>query len=164
MPDLFLIRHAKAESAGETDQSRALSAIGKEQCHQLQLQFAKPLARLDSVVVSPAVRTQQTWQLVSEGLTVPATLTEPLVYEATPGTLLTVVQNLSGERACLVGHNPGIARLSTILVNALSPSEQTQLAAMGTGCLVWLRSDEPFKDWSPGCATLVEFFRPAVAD
>lgn len=163
MPELLIIRHAKAEVHGESDSARHLSPRGMAQCAELRGHHQHRLNRLDRALVSPAVRTQETWALISKGLAVPDAELEPLIYESTPGTLLAIVNALDGERVVLVGHNPGVGRLAALLAD--STELPTELAAgFGTAASAVLRCDLPFSQWAPGCAEVVDSFRPAAAE
>lgn len=73
----------------------------------------------DLVLVSPARRTQETWDLVSAAFeAAPAATTEPLIYEASTNRLLEVVRAQPDDChvVMMIGHNPGFETLADTLV------------------------------------------------
>jgi phosphohistidine phosphatase len=74
--------------------------------------------RPDLALVSPARRTEETWNLAKESLgSVPAR-SEPRIYEAPPDLLIEVVNGVEPGvgTLLLVGHNPGMEELLHILI------------------------------------------------
>lgn len=119
---LVLVRHAKsAYPAGVADHDRPLNergrrdapAIGRWLAGHLDLAGVRP----PLVLVSSAVRAQQTWALASAELggawSTGAVRDEPRIYEAWVDTLLDVASGTPDEVDVLVmvGHNPGVATL-----------------------------------------------------
>ena len=122
MGTLVLIRHAKAEPAHSDDHSRALSARGRLDAAAVGDWLRQRHLRADRVVVSTALRTQQTWELASpEG---PAPILDPGLYENTVAHLREVVRvtDAEVETLVLVGHNPSMERLAW----ELDPSPQAR--------------------------------------
>lgn len=72
----------------------------------------------DLVLVSPARRTQETWDFVRERLGQVPMQTEPRIYEAPAERLLEVVHDTGPQVRTLlmIGHNPGFADLARLLV------------------------------------------------
>lgn len=95
-----------------------------------------------SIFCSTAVRTQQTTQLVCNGLGVDETHIQylPELYLASCSTILSVIEK-NRERPgpiMLVGHNPGMDEIVSYLANQeLLLTEQGKL--MTTGCLARFR-------------------------
>ncbi len=115
----MLLRHAKSNwPAGMADGERPLAARGREAAPVMGRYLADELLLPDLVLISPARRTQETWELVAPMLPeAPATRTEPRVYEAGPDRLLHVAQETEADVRTLlmIGHNPGFAELAALL-------------------------------------------------
>lgn len=76
------------------------------------------MGKIDLAVLSPANRARSTWDLVSAELEVsPRTRIEDRLYAASDSELLGVVQELPDDvyTALLVGHNPGMEDLASLL-------------------------------------------------
>jgi len=119
---LVLVRHAKSDwSGGELDVDRPLAPRGRRQAPEAGRWLAGGVAPIDLAVVSPARRARSTWELVSAELGErPETSYDERVYAATGNELLGVVRDLPEERevVALVGHNPGLEDLLTLLTDA----------------------------------------------
>lgn len=118
-PRLILMRHAKAEapSFGQADIERSLSERGLADAPRMGQWLAAKGFKPDAVLVSPARRTQSTWQGVCRGggFTSPKH-DSPLIYEASIHTLLGLVQGQSVPCVMLVGHNPACSDLLRYVV------------------------------------------------
>jgi phosphohistidine phosphatase len=116
---LILLRHSKSDwSTGEDDVHRPLAKRGRRQAPEAGRWLAANVGPIDLAVVSPAVRTRSTWELVAAELAVPPPARfDERMYAASGGTLLTVVRDLSDEleTVVLVGHNPGLEDLASTL-------------------------------------------------
>lgn len=162
MPKLLLLRHAKAAPYINSDAERPLAERGRGQCGDIALHFSDLLAVVDDARVSPAARTQETWQRVCQAAGVaPATRLDPRIYDASPGSLLEVVQELTGAVGVVVGHNPGIARLTLLLAEDCTADQLHFLQRFSTGAAAVLECAEPWELWQPGIAKLVELHAPA---
>lgn len=63
--NIFVMRHGQASSQASSDAQRPLTEHGKEEvCHMAQW-LAQQVESFDRVLVSPYLRTRQTWQQVS---------------------------------------------------------------------------------------------------
>jgi len=153
---LHLLRHAKSDWSGAdvADHERPLNARGKRS----RLEIAEHVKdwKVDLVVCSTARRARATAKPVVEALGCPVRYDDAL-YEATPGTLLTVVQGLADDdtSVMLVGHNPTMEELTELLCGD-SPEYPT--AALGT---IELAVDT-WSEVAPGCGTLTAFVTPAL--
>ncbi len=119
MHRLLLLRHSKAEKGrpGERDFDRPLAGRGREHAPQVGAYLAKHAA-IDLALVSPAVRTRETWALVAAELAgTPKVAFEQRIYDAAPGTLLAIVRDTkrSVRNLLMVGHNPGLHEIATML-------------------------------------------------
>jgi len=116
---LVLLRHAKSDWSGdERDVDRPLADRGRRQAPKAGRWLAANLDRIDLAVVSPALRARSTWELVSAELAAPpATRYDERVYAASGEDLLDAVRGLDDEltTVVLVGHNPGMEDLASLL-------------------------------------------------
>ena len=84
MRRLMLLRHAKsAWPANTADRDRPLATRGREAAPLMGRYLAEELLLPDLVLISPAKRTVETWELVRPMLPEkPATQFEPRIYES----------------------------------------------------------------------------------
>lgn len=115
MRTLIVIRHGKSDWAGdEPDRERPLAKRGLRQMPESAAWIAAHHPRIDVAVVSPAVRAQQTWQILADALeSAPDVTTDERVYAAWGRDLVGLVRALpeAATTAALVGHNPGLEEL-----------------------------------------------------
>jgi phosphohistidine phosphatase len=132
VPTLVLLRHAKsAWPPGVPDLLRPLNDRGRKDAPAVGRLLASR-AELDLALVSPANRTQQTWDAVASELKRPPTAgLDPRIYEADVSDLLDVLSGVpaASERVILVGHNPGTELLAQWLC---APSKETDYLSMIT--------------------------------
>lgn len=128
MQRLILMRHAEAEraSASGQDRDRALSTRGRAEAAGMGRVLAARGLRPDLALVSSAVRTRQTWDLVHDALGDVELRVEEALYNAGAETLRRHVENAEDEAGCLllVAHNPGVHLLAVeyLVESAASPS------------------------------------------
>lgn len=124
MRRLMLLRHAKTETDAPSgrDHDRRLDDRGRSDAGEIGRFIARHPPFPELVLVSSAVRAQQTWNLLWEAMQdrVPAPEVETLdeIYGAEPAELLRVVRMASSadpKRLMLVGHNPGMHELALML-------------------------------------------------
>jgi phosphohistidine phosphatase len=114
---LILIRHAKSGD-GAVDRDRALADRGVAEAPAVGRWLAQRRIAPDRVVVSPARRARQTWELAAAEL---GPTVEPAhddrVYRNTVEDLLEIIRETPAEVTTLaiVGHNPGIQELAIAL-------------------------------------------------
>lgn len=121
MRRLLLLRHAKAERAepSERDFDRRLAARGREDASLVGAYLARHGFVPDRIVVSPAARTRETWDLVAAALPKPPKAKfEERIYDASPEALLAIARETKPEVQTLfmIGHNPGFHELAVTLV------------------------------------------------
>lgn len=118
MFELILLRHAHALPAqpGQADRDRPLSAEGRAEADAAAA-WLKAHDRLpDRVLHSPARRTRETCERVLAVLGYRDHREDARIYDATPGELLSVVDdNDEVQRLLLVGHNPGLEQVAALL-------------------------------------------------
>lgn len=113
---LLLLRHAKSNwPAGLADRERPLATRGHEAAPIMGRYLGEELLLPDLVLVSPARRTLETFELVKPMLPeVPPSHIEPAIYEASSERLLEIIQSVEGpvRTLLMIGHNPGFADLA----------------------------------------------------
>jgi len=127
MRRLMLLRHAKTESEAPSgrDQDRRLDERGQYDAAEIGGWIGRHPPFPDSVMVSPAARARQTWELASETMKqhmpLPHVETIADLYGADPTQLLQIVRMASAtdpQRLMLVGHNPGMHELALALAGS----------------------------------------------
>ncbi len=166
---LILLRHAKAEPADAlADHLRPLALNGRRQASGVGVGLREAGLVPDTVLVSSAVRTRQTWDLVRAGLDVPpeiATLSDA-VYDAGARTLLELVRAVPGEsrRLLVVGHEPTVSQTAATLADP-ELSDPTAFARVRSGVSTAtysvLESDTPFAGWAARAVRLTSVTAPA---
>jgi phosphohistidine phosphatase len=121
MHRLLLLRHAKAErlQGGGSDRDRVLTARGRDDAKTIGAYLVRHRAVPDRALVSPAARTRETWELLSQAFhTVPPADFEDRLYDASLETLLDAIRDTRAGAATLlvVAHNPGMQELASLLV------------------------------------------------
>ncbi|ADL00131.1 putative protein [Brevundimonas subvibrioides] len=134
MHRLILMRHAKTERAAASglDRDRALTPRGLEDAILMGGILADKGLRPDLALVSPAVRTRQTWDAVQEALGDVEVRIEPRLYDASPETIRRLVEDAEEQAGCLLvmAHNPGVHTLAIdyLTESAASPSVMDRMA------------------------------------
>ena len=119
MRRLVILRHAKAVPHGAApDFDRALAGRGIEDAAAVGRYLAEEQILPDLALVSPALRTRQTWEGAAPALGGVAVQFEDAIYDASATTLLHLVRKVapSVRTLVVVGHNPGMAQLARDLV------------------------------------------------
>ncbi|KQP15726.1 histidine phosphatase family protein [Methylobacterium sp. Leaf93] len=119
MRRLMLLRHAKSDrSPGVRDIDRPLNPRGVKAAPQMGAYLAAQDLIPRKVVVSPSLRTRQTWEGMSAALGNPETEIVDAIYEAPDSALLEVIRATPADIRTLlmIGHNPGLQDLSLDLV------------------------------------------------
>ena len=118
---LLLFRHAKATRSGRgiEDRPRALIERGREDSATIGAYIAEDALVPDRVLVSPAVRTQETWNFSALEFRAAANVrTVEQLYDATPEVILAVIKEtpVSAHSLLVVAHNPGLHELALMLI------------------------------------------------
>jgi phosphohistidine phosphatase len=121
MRRLMLLRHARTENDAPSgrDQDRRLDDRGHVDAAEIGGWIARHPPFPDSVLVSPAIRAHQTWEIAWAAMKdlVPQPHVEllPELYGADPSQLLQTIHAASAtdsQRLMLIGHNPGMHELA----------------------------------------------------
>lgn len=137
-----MLRHAKsAYPEGVEDHDRPLNARGERDARRAGELLAESYS-FDRVLVSTAVRAQQTWQLVARTLSVTTAESLPALYLATRGELLDIVRQLPTDcgTALVVGHNEGMEECVSALCGERTVLKTATFAALA-GPLAWRQWD-----------------------
>jgi phosphohistidine phosphatase len=127
MRRLMLLRHAKTEndSPSGRDEDRELDERGRMDAAEIGGWIGRHPPFPDSVLVSPAVRAHQTWNIAWESMKdlgpKPRVELVPELYGADPAQLLQTIRKASGtdsQRLMLVGHNPGLHEVALALAGS----------------------------------------------
>jgi phosphohistidine phosphatase len=137
MRRLMLLRHAKTENDAPSgrDQDRRLDDRGRQDAAEIGGFVADHPPFPDCVLVSPAVRAHQTWELAWAAMKhlVPPPHVElaPDLYGADPAQLLQSIREVSAVdplRLMVVGHNPGMHELALALTDGGDSAGRRALA------------------------------------
>jgi phosphohistidine phosphatase len=127
MRRLMLLRHAKTETDTPSgrDRDRRLDARGRKDAAEIGDWIGRHAPFPDTVMVSPAVRAKETWEIASQAMKEHAPLPEVEwvadLYGADPAQLLRIIRMASAadpKKLMLVGHNPGMHELSLALAGS----------------------------------------------
>ena len=134
MKKLYLVRHAKTIDFGyEDDFNRYLTPFGRESASRLGLFLKEKLDELPQIMTSSALRTVQTSEIVAQeiGFDIEKIQKFDNLYEASPETILTLIQELPKtlHSVMIVNHNPAISAIGNYLVGNKLPSFSTGMVA-----------------------------------
>jgi len=161
---LLLIRHAKAADAA-TDRERPLTASGARAAAAIGTWLQQSGYVPDQVLVSTALRAQQTWAAAAESLSADR---EPTLDERIYDNTVAVVLEVIGEAAddvrtlAVVGHNPSVGELAAALDDGDGDDSARRALRAGfpAGAVAVFQVDGSFADLEPGAATLTDFAVP----
>jgi phosphohistidine phosphatase len=128
---LVIMRHAAALPHAATDAERPLTPKGRQTAAEAG-RFLRSIGVVpDHVLVSPALRCRETWEHLEpavgpgEDCTV---VVQDAIYAAAPDSLLSVLRTVpEGARTVLlIGHNPAVAYVASVLADADGPIEILQ--------------------------------------
>lgn len=123
MRRLTLIRHARSSRDYPLldDIDRPLDARGRSEAPEMAQRLKAALTPPLRLVSSPAMRALTTAQAFAEVLEIPDAGIQvlPEIYEATPGTLLHLVNRFddADPQVLMFGHNPGLSELAQLLAD-----------------------------------------------
>ncbi|MDI3423437.1 SixA phosphatase family protein [Streptomyces luteolus] len=162
---IVLLRHAKADWPQVSDHERPLAERGRQDAPVAGRRLAETGIDFDLAICSTATRTRETWKLaVHELPRRPKTVYEDRLYEASPGELIAVLNEVQDDCSdiLLIGHNPGVHGLADVLAGS---SEGDALARMNrrgfpTAAMATLSYTGSWKGLEPGTATLLDYWAP----
>jgi phosphohistidine phosphatase len=171
MRRLMLLRHAKSDwsAPGGRDLDRALSSRGREAAPKMGAYMARHALVPDLILASPATRVAETLEHILPAFkTAPKVRREERIYESGADTLLAVIKETpkTVHSLLLVGHNPGMAELASLLIAAGDIAARQQLIEkFPTAALAVI--DFPFDDWAklhPKAGRLDRFVVPRALE
>lgn len=170
MKRLWLLRHAKSswDDPSLPDQLRPLAERGYRATTGLARHLEESELAPALVLCSPARRTTQTWEGISDGLPAETRIEiEDDLYGASAVHLLNRLRRVPAEvdSVMVIGHNPGLEDLADLLVGAGEPDLRQRLAAkFPTGALAGLAVPGHWLELSRGQATLTAYVVPRELD
>ena len=162
---LLILRHAKPswDDTALADFDRPLAPRGLKTAPLMGRELARRGWLPDLALVSPALRTRDTWRLVAQELpkSVPAQFAEEL-YEAAAGAILARVRQARAKSLLVIGHNPGLQQFALRLAGAGSDEAVFKKieAKFPTAALARFTLDEDWADLAFGSAKLTHCLRP----
>ncbi|QPF82856.1 histidine phosphatase family protein [Bradyrhizobium genosp. L] len=173
MRRLLLLRHAKTEPDAPSgqDQDRRLDERGHRDAAEIGGWIAAhpPLPNL--ALVSPAVRTRETWEIVRDAMKSagpqPKVEFLPELYGADPAQLLTAIRMASvtdPKRLMLIGHNPGMHELALTLTGSGDEAAQRALGdnLPTSGLAIFEFATDDWNEVSFRRGKLVQFVSPKL--
>ncbi|MBV9523957.1 MAG: histidine phosphatase family protein [Alphaproteobacteria bacterium] len=163
---LTLLRHAKSswEDGSIGDHERPLNARGRHAGRLIAALLAQRETP-DLVLCSDALRTRQTFEHVSAGLSGRVrVLYERDLYLADAETLLRRIAAVPNEvrRLLVIGHNPGMHELAASLAAMTPKGARGALdTKFPTGAVARYRFAGPWRDIRDAALVLTEFTTPA---
>ena len=176
MRRLMLLRHAKTEHDAPSghDQDRRLDDRGRLDAAAIGTWIGRHPPLPDAVLVSTAVRAQQTWEIAGEamkdsGSGAAGGADSGDIYGADPAELVQIVRtsfsNWFHRPLLLVGHNPGMHELALMLTGsgdrAATQGARRQSADLGSCRSSTLRSTTG-PTWHSARGRLVLFVSPKL--
>jgi phosphohistidine phosphatase len=120
MDRLILLRHAKAEADAPSgdDFDRPLAPRGRREAQEMAGQLAALGFRPDLALVSPALRTRETWEALHDALPGGEVRFDRALYNADAAGLRRLAERAGEGRGTVVvvGHNPGLQELAVRLL------------------------------------------------
>lgn len=167
MKTLLLLRHAKSswDDAGLADFDRPLTPRGIKAAPRMGRELVRRDWLPDAALVSPALRTRQTWDLVAAELPDPP---KPGfakgIYEASADGLLTEIRKApkKADTLLVLGHNPSLEDFAKQLAGDGSDAAALDRLRekFPTAALARFVFDGGWQELRPGAARLTHFLRP----
>jgi phosphohistidine phosphatase len=168
MHQLILLRHGKAEPQGKgPDHERPLVNAGRQAATRLAGAMRKAGLAPEVVLVSTALRTQQTLEALEAANLWdewPNIDSLPQLYMAPPGLIRDQLCDLSEtvRSALVIGHNPGLHELALSLAGPTRAAPELARIDHGypTCAMAEFLISTPWRRLGPGSATLQRFIIP----
>ncbi|MFE9612276.1 SixA phosphatase family protein [Streptomyces sp. NPDC006012] len=163
---IVLFRHAKADWPQVTDHERPLAERGRMDAAVAGRRLADNGISFDLALCSTAVRTRETWKLAVQELPHrPKTVYEERLYEASPGEIIAVLNEVPDDNRnlILIGHNPGMHGLTEILSSTADGDTRERMERRGfpAAAFAVLSFDCSWKGLEPGVAALADYWAPS---
>jgi len=119
--EIYILRHGIAVERGtpgyKKDSERPLTKEGEEKMHQIAEAMLGMGLQFDLILSSPYIRAKQTAQIVAGELDEEVTSTDFLIPDANGLELIAEINDEKPQRVLLVGHEPDLSRLISLLVS-----------------------------------------------
>ncbi|MEU6366002.1 histidine phosphatase family protein [Streptomyces sp. NPDC046931] len=163
---IVLFRHAKADWPQVADHERPLADRGRKDAAVAGRKLADTGIPFDLALCSTATRARETWKIAVQELPHrPKTVYEERIYDASPGELITVLNESpeDAQNVALIGHNPGIQGLAEVLSGEAEAEARERMSRRGfpAAAFVVLSFDGSWKSLEPGTATLLDYWAPS---
>ncbi len=167
MKKLLLMRHAAANvQLANEDINRTLSDIGRLEILEAR-KFIADL-KIDKVIISPSVRTQQTKDLLFQDFeAIKAEIKQELYTTNVEGMLSVIQENDDMESLLVIGHNPVIYQLALKMADKKQDSYEMLIDMnMPTCSIVELDfiNANYWQEIGIDSAKIVKVFRPSARD
>lgn len=136
--EIYLIRHGIAEepSPGRPDDERALTAEGRDKLRRQADGLAAIHVRPDLLLTSPLRRARETAEIVAERLGVEVRVLAELAAGGAPAGVLGGLRPYRALAAiALVGHQPDLGRLASLLLSGSESVCPLPLKKGGVACV-----------------------------
>jgi phosphohistidine phosphatase len=164
---IVLFRHAKADWPPVTDHERPLAERGRTDAAVAGRRLADSSIPFDLALCSTATRTRETWKLAVHELPHrPKTVYEERLYEASPGELIAVLNEIpdDAQNVIMIGHNPGIHGLADIITSGASEGDardRMNRRGFPAAAFAVVSVEGSWKTVEPGAGTLIDYWAPS---
>ncbi|CAL2062019.1 histidine phosphatase family protein [Streptomyces sp. TR1341] len=163
---IALFRHAKADWPQVSDHERPLAERGRMDAAVAGRRLTDSGLGFDLALCSTATRARETWKLAVHELDHrPKTVYEERVYEASPGQLIALLNEVPDDvgTLILIGHNPGVHGLAEILAGSADEDARDRMNRRGfpAAAFAVLSFEGSWKGLEPGVATLTDYWAPS---
>jgi phosphohistidine phosphatase len=118
--EIYILRHGIAAERGtpgyKKDSDRPLTKEGEEKTRQVAEALLGMGLQFDLILSSPYVRAKDTARIIAKELRHEVTLTDFLVPDGSATDLIAEINDEKPQRLLLVGHEPDLSRLVSVLV------------------------------------------------
>ncbi len=171
MKRLLLLRHAKSswDDPSLADFDRPLAPRGRKAAERMGRELASRDWLPQRALVSPAVRTRETWEVVAAPLPGAISVDFPdTLYDATAQDVLSEIQRTpkAVKTLLILGHNPGLEDIARRVAgdNSETKALQRLREKFPTAALASFDFDGKWAELGFGRARLTHFLRPKELD
>lgn len=162
---LLLLRHAKSsrDDPSLADHERPLSKRGRKAAAAMRAAILSRGLSPDLALVSTARRTRETFEALEPWPRSLRVMFPDALYHASPATMLELLHEVEPSRRCVlvVGHNPGLMELASLLAGSDEGVLAQRLASgFPTGALAVFELMGPWSTIDAGAAKLMDFVTP----
>jgi phosphohistidine phosphatase len=119
--EIYILRHGIAVERGtpgyKKDSDRPLTKEGEEKMQQIAQALLAMRLQPDLILSSPYERAARTARIVADELDTEVTFTDLLTPDGNAGELIAEINDARPQRVLLVGHEPDLSQLISVLVS-----------------------------------------------